>query len=110
MPPVAAERRRRWSGESSIIAPMAAPPACAAHTRVTPVVGTPQVSPRGTRTLTSLEVPAEVDLYLCDLVAIEGEDLGVAEPRSVGPRALVGDEDLVAPRNQAHELEGRDEL
>ena len=42
------------------------------------------------------EVPAEVDLDLGDLVALEGEHLRVAEARAVGPRGLVGHDDLVA--------------
>src|SRR5437867_1838342 len=44
----------------------------------------------------SLDVPAEVDLHLADLVAVEGEDLRVAKAAPVGLPALVGDDDLVA--------------
>src|SRR5439155_5735948 len=58
----------------------------------------------------SLEVPAEVDLRPGDLVALEGEDLGVPKPGAVGPRGLVGHEDLVAHLGESLELERRDHL
>jgi hypothetical protein len=61
-------------------------------------------------TARSLDVPAEVDLHLADLLAIEREDLGVAKPIPVGLRALVGDDDLVAGLDKPLELEGLDQL
>src|SRR5437016_1721296 len=58
----------------------------------------------------SFEIPAEVDLCATDLVAFECEDFGVAEPISVGLRALVGHDDLVAGLDEPLELEGLDQL
>jgi hypothetical protein len=56
------------------------------------------------------EVPAEVDLHHSDLVALEGEDLGVAKPPAIGLRALVGNDDFVAGLDEPLELERVDQL
>jgi len=45
-----------------------------------------------------------------DLVAVEGEDLGIAEPTPVNARALVGDHDLVVEFDEPLEVEGTDRL
>src|SRR4051794_37971707 len=55
-----------------------------------------------------LQIPAEVDLLLADLVAGEGQDLGIPEARAVGARGLVGHDDLVAGLDQADDLERLD--
>src|SRR5580658_5758955 len=53
----------------------------------------------------SVEVPAEVDLRLDDLLAVEAQHLGVAKPAAVGSGGLVGDHDLVSGLDQPDELE-----
>src|SRR5215207_10481053 len=52
-----------------------------------------------------LEIPAEVDLDPPDLVAVEGEHLGVAAPAPVRALQLVGDDDLVAGLDQADDVD-----
>src|SRR5439155_16978655 len=49
-------------------------------------------------------LPAEVDLGLADLLALEGEHLGIAKAAPVGPRAFVRDDHLLARLEQAREL------
>src|SRR4051794_23777612 len=56
------------------------------------------------------EIPAEVDLYAADLVAVEGQQLGVAQSLAVRLRRFVRDEDLVRARqlDQAREVVRRE--
>src|SRR5436190_14583709 len=58
----------------------------------------------------SREIPAEVHLRAADPVALEGQDLRVAEAAAVGPRALVGHEHLVSDLDEPFEIERRDHL
>src|SRR5205807_6743640 len=51
----------------------------------------------------SRQLPAEVDLGPADLLALEGEHLGVAKAAPIGPRALVRDDYLIACLEQARE-------
>ncbi len=51
----------------------------------------------------SVEVPAEVELGLRDLLAVQ--HLGIAKAAAIGPRRLVRDDDLVAVLDQPHEVE-----
>jgi hypothetical protein len=55
-----------------------------------------------------VEIPAEVDLGLADLVAVKRENLGVAKSAPVGLRALVRHDHLVTGLNEPLELEGLD--
>jgi hypothetical protein len=55
--------------------------------------------------LISVEIPAEVDLGLADLVAVERQNLGVSKPSAVGLRGLVRREHLVANLDEPLELE-----
>lgn len=56
------------------------------------------------------EIPAEVDLGATEHLAGEGEDLGVAKRAAIAPRALVGDEDLIADFREPDELEAVSEF